>query len=208
MEVYIDNIKLNVLINRKKIKNIYFRFDKNLNLVVNANKLVSEKEIIKLIEKNSKSLIKMYEKQEKKEQKKEQFWYLGNNYDIIFNEKEDIYFENGQIICKNEERLNRFINNKTKEIFTEEVNELKKIIKVPEFTLKIRKMKTRWGVCNYKLKTITLNSELIRYSKENLRYVIVHEMCHFYHHDHSKHFWNMVSIYYPEYKKARKELRE
>ena len=55
--------------------------------------------------------------------------------------------------------------------------------------------------------TITLNSELIKYPKYLLRYVIIHEMCHFYHHDHGKEFWQMVSIYYPNYKEARKELR-
>ena len=78
---------------------------------------------------------------------------------------------------------------------------------IPFPKLKIRKMKTRWGVCNYKNMTITLNSELIKYKKELIRYVIVHEMCHFYHHDHSKKFWDMVSIYYPNYKEARRELR-
>ncbi len=71
----------------------------------------------------------------------------------------------------------------------------------------IRKMKTRWGVCNYKSMTITLNSELIKYQRENLRYVITHEMCHFYHHNHGPLFWDMVSKYYPDYKVARKELR-
>ncbi|MDE5539226.1 MAG: M48 family metallopeptidase, partial [Bacilli bacterium] len=81
------------------------------------------------------------------------------------------------------------------------------IIKTPPFSLRIRKMKTRWGVCNYKSKTITLNSELIRYRKNMLRYVIVHEMCYFYHHNHSAAFWKKVSEYYPEYKMARKELR-
>jgi len=208
MEIYIENIKIKLIINRKKIKNIYFRFDEELNLVVNANKYISEKEIIRLIEKNKKSLLNMYKKTLKKQEKKEEFWYLGNKYDIILDEEEDIYFNNGKVICKNTERLNKFIKERTKEIFYDEVNKLKEIVKTPEFTLKIRKMKTRWGVCNYKLKTITLNSELIRYSKEIIDYVIIHEMCHFHHHDHSKSFWNMVSIYYPNYKEARKELRK
>ena len=74
----------------------------------------------------------------------------------------------------------------------DEVNKMKNIIATPKFTLKFRKMKTRWGVCNYKLCTITLNTELIRYSRDEIRYVIVHEMCHFYHHDHSKKFWNII----------------
>ena len=79
---------------------------------------------------------------------------------------------------------------------------------IPLFTLRIRKMKTRWGVCNYMKKIVTLNSELIKYDRDIIDYVIVHEFSHFTHHDHSSSFWNLVNIYYPEYKKARKELRE
>ena len=39
-------------------------------------------------------------------------------------------------------------------------------------------------------------------------YVIVHEMSHFYHPNHSKSFWALVSIHYPYYKTARKMLKE
>ena len=103
--------------------------------------------------------------------------------------------------------LDKFLKDKTKEIFEAEVLKLKGIIKTSEFTLKIRKMKTRWGVCNYKNNSITLNSELIKYTIDALRYVIIHEMCHFYHHDHSASFWQMVEEYAPNYKRLRKELK-
>ena len=79
---------------------------------------------------------------------------------------------------------------------------------IPEFQLRIRKMKTRWGVCNYVKKTVTLNSELIKYERTIIDYVIIHEFSHFTHHNHGKEFWALVGTYYPEYKKARKELRE
>lgn len=97
----------------------------------------------------------MLEKLEKKQEKAQEFWYLGVKYDIIYDTTiEDIDFRNGIIICKNEEMLNRFVKKQIKEIFTYEVENLKKVIPTPNFTLKFRKMKTRWGVCNYKLKTI------------------------------------------------------
>ena len=53
-------------------------------------------------------------------------------------------------------------------------------------------MKTRWGVCNRSNNTITLNSELLKKEITLLDYVIVHEMCHFKHPNHSKDFWNEV----------------
>ncbi len=208
MEIYLGDNLVNVIIIRKNNKNIYFRFDEDLNLVVTANKRISEKELKKLIIKNEKSLLNMLLKSKNKKTKDGKFWYLGESYQVEFiKNTQEIEFNNGIITCESEIFLNKFIKEKTKEIFNEEVNDLKKIIKTPDFTLKIRKMKTRWGVCNYKSMTITLNSELIKYPKYLLRYVIVHEMCHFYHHNHSRDFWNMVSIYYPEYKQARKELR-
>ena len=60
---------------------------------------------------------------------------------------------------------------------------------------------------NTSSKTITLNTELIHYRYECIDYVIVHELSHFYHKDHSVRFWNEVSKHYPNYKAIRKELR-
>lgn len=209
MKIILNAKTVNVIIIRKKIKNIYFRFDNEGSLCVSANRFTSDKEILKIIEKNKDSLEKMMTKVLKKQEKNNEFWYLGNRYELIYDTTvNDIEFDNGKLIAKNEEMVDKFVKNKIKEIFIEEVENMKKSIKTPPFTLKFRKMKTRWGVCNYKLCTITLNTELIRYSRDDIRYVIVHEMCHFYHHDHSKKFWNMVECYYPDYKKARKELRD
>ena len=67
-------------------------------------------------------------------------------------------------------------------------------------------MKTRWGVCNKKSMTVTLNLELITKDVHLIDYVIVHELSHFKHMDHSKLFWEEVGMHYPYYKQARKEL--
>lgn len=209
MQVELNNQIVNVVIVYKKIKNIYFRFDGEGNLCISANRYTSKKEIEKLVLKNKKALERMMDKQEKKVQKEQEFWYLGTKYDLVFDSTvSEIDFQNGVLTIKDEAMLKRFLNKQIKRIFTEETEYFKNIIKTPPFTLKFRKMKTRWGVCNYKLNTITLNTELIRYSKDDLRYVIVHEMCHFKYHNHSRDFWNMVEEYYPNYKMARKDLKE
>lgn len=80
--------------------------------------------------------------------------------------------------------------------------------KIPYPKLKIRKMTSRWGVCNVKDKTVTLNFELIKRDIKYLDYVIVHELSHFIHPNHSKSFWFLVSKYIPNYKELRKEMRE
>ena len=68
-------------------------------------------------------------------------------------------------------------------------------------------MSTRWGVCNKKTKTITLNSELVKYNIDKLDYVIIHELSHFIYFNHSKSFWNQVGKYCPNYKQIRKDLK-
>ena len=74
--------------------------------------------------------------------------------------------------------------------------------------LKIRTMKTRWGVYNRVKHSITLNSHLLEYTYEEIDYVIIHELSHVIHFNHSKDFWNLVEKYCPDYKKIRKRLKE
>ena len=69
-------------------------------------------------------------------------------------------------------------------------------------------MKTRWGVCNKRDNSVTLNSKLMEFDLEKLDYVIIHELAHFIHFNHSKDFWNLVSKYEPNYKKIRKEMKD
>ena len=72
----------------------------------------------------------------------------------------------------------------------------------------IRKMTSRWGVCNIKNHNVTLNYHLCKYDICCLDYVIVHELSHFIHPNHSREFWNLVGKYYPKYKECRKMLKE
>ena len=56
-------------------------------------------------------------------------------------------------------------------------------------------MKRKWGYCNKREKLIKLNSELIKYSINEIDYVIVHELSHFIEFNHSKNFWKYVKKY-------------
>ncbi len=209
MEIQLKDKTVMVHVIRKKIKNIYFRIDDNQVLNISVPYRISDKELLKLIQLKEKDLIKMYDAKEKKLEKNNEFWYLGVKYIVVYDiNRTEVEINGEYIYVKNQDMLDAYVKKKTLEIFKEESEKLKQIIHPPEFCLKIRKMKTRWGVCNYKLNTITLNSELIRYRIEDLRYVIVHEMCHFFHHNHGKEFWKMVSIYDTNYKEARKDLKE
>ena len=105
MQVEIDNIKINVIILRKKIKNIYFRFDEDLNLVISSPLKTSDKKILELIKNNRVSLKKMYERQNKRQTLEDEVWYLGDIYDIEYKDVEEVEFSNDKVIV-NDKKIN------------------------------------------------------------------------------------------------------
>jgi predicted metal-dependent hydrolase len=72
--------------------------------------------------------------------------------------------------------------------------------------LVIRTMKRRWGSCSNK-GIVTLSTELIRLSDLYIEYVIVHELCHLRHHNHSARYYNLLSELLPDWKSTRKDLK-
>lgn len=195
---------------RKKNKNIYFRFNDEGILVITCNRFVSEKELRNLIVQNEKSLLRMYEKYMKELEKAKQFYYLGKPYTLVYDEKvKEVEIEENFIYARDYKKLEQWQKKECMKIFEERVNVLlRHFSNLPLFTLKIRKMKTRWGVNNVTKRIITLNSELLRKDVDLIDYVIIHELCHFYEANHSNKFWYQVSLRYPDYKMARKRLRD
>ena len=74
-------------------------------------------------------------------------------------------------------------------------------------SITIRDQKTRWGSCSGR-GTLSFNWRLILAPPEILDYVVVHELCHLTHMNHSKEFWNLVGSVIPDYKIRRKWLKE
>lgn len=208
MQVVINDNIVDVEIIRKNNKNIYFRFN-NGKLIITCNYLASEKYLKSLIEKNKKALTKMYLKSMEEKESDAFFNYLGESYTILYDENvKKVSFYNDTVITKNEKMLDKFYLEQVKKIFSERVEKLSVLFDdIPKFSLRFRKMKTRWGVNNVTNRIVTLNTELLKKEISLLDYVIIHELCHFYEANHSSRFWAQVEKRYPYYKLARKKLR-
>ena len=72
----------------------------------------------------------------------------------------------------------------------------------------LQRMKTKWGGCNTRTRTIRLNTELVKKPKDLLEYVIVHEMVHLRESTHGARFVELMTRHYPNWKAARTELNE
>jgi hypothetical protein len=82
-----------------------------------------------------------------------------------------------------------------------------RIIGVDYGKITIRHQKTRWGSCSSK-GNINYNCMLMLVPDELQDYVVVHELCHRIHMNHSPEFWAEVAKVLPDYKQRRKRLKE
>lgn len=73
-------------------------------------------------------------------------------------------------------------------------------------TIKLNNAKTRWGSCSSK-NMLNLNVALMRLPHELIDYVILHELCHTRHMNHSDEFWELVEQLDPDFKSHRQLLR-
>lgn len=81
------------------------------------------------------------------------------------------------------------------------------VMQVTVGRITIRNQKTRWGSCS-SAGNVNFNYQLYYLSDELLDYVVVHELAHRRHMNHSKEFWSEVARYCPDYRARRKQLKE
>ena len=211
MKLCIDDKTYPIEIERKKTnKNTYIRIKKDMTIQVTTNYFTSDKAITKLIEENTNRIKKMIKSQEIKNENNTGFFYLGKKYDIVYVEYCDISLGENKVFLNKKIDIDKWYKKQAKVIFKDHLDQIYHRFsrRIPYPDLKIRKMTTRWGVCNVKSKTITLNLELIKRDVKYLDYVIVHELSHLIHANHSSKFWDLVAENMPDYKKYRKEMKD
>ena len=144
--------------------------------------------------------------------------YLGRQYKlkIIPSIENDVKVYRGEMIILTQKDtihfakkvLNEWYKTKAEVVFSELLNNVLGLFhsyKITSPILEIRQMEKRWGSCS-KSGKITLNLDLIKAHKGCIEYVIIHELCHLVHYNHTKDFYNLLVKLCPDWEKWKEKL--
>lgn len=226
-EIILNGIKINYKLDIGKRKNLYIQI-KNSEVIVKSPRHVSKQRIERFLKEKEVWILKTLEKQKKQEinskkeyNQNEEFLYKGEKYllDIKYsNKNEKMAKINGDKIVvwvkENQEKEKELIEKQIENFYfqmaeielSESMERLSKKMQIMPESFRVKRLKRVWGNCSSK-KCISLNYNLIKYSKLAMDYVVIHELSHLRYMNHSKNFWNMVEKYMPDYKKIEKELK-
>lgn len=101
---------------------------------------------------------------------------------------------------KFQKKLEDFLKNTATHYIIARTHQIAQKMELKFNKLSLRKQKTRWGSCSSQ-KNLNFNWQLVYFDPKIIDYVIIHELSHLVHMNHSKNFWNLVAKYDPEYKK-------
>ena len=147
-----------------------------------------------------------------------QLYYEGNEiiYNVVCGLKENsLEFKDNVLSISLIEQLNSdeiysIIKNwyikRATESFNESIKVYSHLIGVKFNRVCLREQKTRWGSCSGK-GNLNFNLKLIMAPRFVLDYIVVHELCHLIHMNHSKSFWSEVERFIPNFKVAEQWLK-
>lgn len=228
-KVKYQNKTIAYTINKAKIKNIYITIE-NGEVVIKAPWYTTRNQIQEVVESKRDWIMKKLEeynvspRKAKEYEDGEKFQILGESYylniyykDInnailnVENEKIEIILPLSYAEEDNTEQIKKMIDKMYYMIAEREVEsameKTRKMVGIAPEEYKIKKIKYAWGTCSSR-KVITINQNLMMYSRKAIEYVVLHEICHLKYMNHSKKFWEMVESYMPDYKEAEKELKK
>ncbi|MDE6733653.1 MAG: M48 family metallopeptidase [Oscillospiraceae bacterium] len=221
-----DGRTLTYELTRKRVKNINFRPKEDGIVYVSANSRATVREIERFMNDRADFFFEAFEKLRSREKKSEintrSVNWLGKEYPvrIIQNARELALLDESE--CRVFTRLGddaeyvlELVQRAVGKRFAELCRELNEEVraelerdglKLPPAQITIKDMKSRWGSCSYTRGHISINLRLAAYPRETVKSVFHHEYAHFWHHDHSKSFYDFLQAHCPEYHKWHKAL--
>jgi predicted metal-dependent hydrolase len=200
----------------RKLKNIYIKIDDDCNIVVKSpNKIKA----LEFLDKKQAWCEKKVQRCQEKKALQPTFTegstilYLGESYKLLLKpaNKNSIALQGDTMVIEHNERVD--FNRLLDRFYQQEAeSEIPKLVeywsnKMQLFPTKISfgKAKKRLGSCNHK-NNLRFNTHLMRLKIEQIEYVVIHELAHIKHKNHSKSFWQEVARYLPDYKAIDKSI--
>ncbi len=173
---------------RKNIKHVYLRVLSPNLVEIKTNIYYTLYDAKSLIEKKIDWIENSIVRLEEKSINEDEFLYLG-----IRKKMEDFNIKN----------LDSFYKKEILKYLPNLVEEYSKKMNLFPTSISYRKNKRTWGSCNYK-NGLNFNILLMKFPLALMEYVVIHELAHIKHKNHSKHFWDLVEYYCPDYKQREK----
>ena len=227
--VLAEGREISYVLERKQVKNLNLRIRKDGSVFVSANDAVSFDEVDEFVCNKASYILSavkrfnemaLYKPQPKQYVSGETFYLQGRGLrlqvsqatkDSISSDGVYIYIKVKDVndFEKKRRMVNRFLDSQCKIIFGEVMDELYPLFKkygIEKPALRIRDMETRWGSCLAKKGIVTLNKRLLEAPRNCIEYVVMHELCHFMHPNHSKYFYAFLSMLMPDWKERKQFL--
>lgn len=137
--------------------------------------------------------------------------YPGKKTQLVFRENSFIMYinnnyEESKRYSEAVKHLELWLREKAREAICERAEEYSKLIGVCYSNIRIKDTKTRWGSCSSK-GNLNFSWRIIMAPVVVMDYIIIHELCHLRHMNHSKEYWKTVEQYMPDYKQYKEWLK-
>ena len=204
---------------KSKRRTLSLSINENAELIVRAPNQISNKRIKEFIIEKSKWINKnknlMQSRINEMNDRDSDYLFLGNIYPLIkvYENPNKIDFNGTEFITSIENQdkfkasLKSWYKIKFKEIAIPRLNYFSDKYNLKINQVRFKNQKTLWGSCSSK-NNINLNYLLVMAPMIVIDYVIIHELVHTVHKNHSENFWNAVEAIMPDYKKAKKWLNK
>ena len=223
------NGTIDVKIVRKNIKNVHLKVFRSLEVVLSVPMQVPQEWIENFLSKRIKWIDEQITKYKLSDgtntldsiKNGTSVQMLGKDMRIVFQEDSKNYIE------VDEKRITLYLKDVTNEefakkmflrwwkkaaedVFQNELNSLyEKIFKkyqIAKPDIYVRKMKTLWGSCTPSKSKVTFNNYLFKANIRCIQYVILHELAHLIYPNHSKEFYDFLTIHMPDWNERKKQL--
>ena len=125
---------------------------------------------------------------------------------VLVNPTEPPKSQSGTWQESHTEQLDRFLKRTARTYIEPRTSQISEMMSIEYSNLRLKEQKSRWGSCSSD-GNLNFNWRLVHCPPEVIDYVIVHELAHRKHMDHSSKFWDLVARYNPDHRKHRGWLK-